>query len=416
MAPLLFSVRIPTWLAILWRKCVRPLVRPRDKETPRSLIVFRLDQLGDVVLTTPLFRELKRRYPGVRCTVVVRPRYRELLSTNRSVDEVLVMRQVKSKWLPARLRYLLSAWRFYRIELRPRQFDLAISPRWDVDEDLATMLCVLTEAATRVGYASKGSLAKTRINRGFDAAFDVVVPAGPLRHEVDRNLAVVEALGGHVEERGLDIRLTEGDRKYATELLTHHDDDRMLVAVGIGGRAASRKWPLSNYAECVSRLNRQQPMQPVIVCSAEEDPEALELSAMLPVSPYILSGLPLRTVCAVLEACDLFIGNDSGAAHLAAAMDCAVVVVSRHPLNGAIDHPNSPVRFGPRCARYQVVQPLSGEGDCIASCRSAGPHCIKRVTVERVGRAINEVLPRKTPQVPEPFRDDIRLVGVACLV
>ena len=61
-----------------------------------------------------------------------------------------------------------------------RQFDLAISPRWDVDESLATMLCALANAGKRVGQNSHVPRAKRRINRGFDAAFDVTVPPGPL--------------------------------------------------------------------------------------------------------------------------------------------------------------------------------------------------------------------------------------------
>ena len=106
-------------------------------------------------------------------------------------------------------------------------------------------------------------------------AFDVVVPPGPLQHEVDRNLAIVEVLGARVENRRLEICLTENDRKFASELLNHHDRRRVLVAIGIGARAASRKWPLQRYAECIARLNQQRLVQPVIVCSGEEDARGL---------------------------------------------------------------------------------------------------------------------------------------------
>ncbi len=332
---MLFSVRIPTLLAIFWRKHLArtPGLR-KATTTPASIIVFRLDQLGDLVLTTPLFRELKRMYPQARCTVVVQPAYRAILTTNHNIDEILPLHEVEAKWLPARARHLVSALWFYWTRLRHRQFDMAISPRWDVDEGLATMLCVLTNAAWRVGYSEHASAAKRRINRGFDAAFDLVVPPGPLRHEVDRNLQIVEALGGRVEDRRLEICLTANDRKFASELLTHHDGRRMVVAIGIGGRAASRKWPLKSYAEMIAQLNQHRGVQPVIVCAKEEEAEASELAGLLPVRPYILSGVPLRAVCAVLERCDLFVGNDSGTAHLAAAMDCRTVVVSRHPRGG----------------------------------------------------------------------------------
>ena len=87
--------------------------------------------------------------------MVVRPQYKALLTTNRNVDEILPLREVKAKWLPSRARWLVSVLWFYWTELRHRQFDLAISPRWDVDESLATMLCALTNAGKRVGHSSQ---------------------------------------------------------------------------------------------------------------------------------------------------------------------------------------------------------------------------------------------------------------------
>jgi heptosyltransferase-2 len=259
------------------------------------------------------------------------------------------------------------------------------------------MLCVLTNAGRRVGHSEQVAEAKRRSNRGFDRAFDVIVPLGPVRHEVDRNLAIVEALGGRVEDRRLEICLTANDRKFASELLTHHESGRTLVAIGIGGRAAGRKWPLESYAELIARMNQHAKVQPILVCAREEEAEAEKLADLLVVPPYILSGVPLRAVCAVLERCDLFVGNDSGTAHLAAAMDCPTVVVSRHPQGGDPDHANSPVRFAPRCSRYRVVQPARGAGDCRSACRSTEPHCIKLVTVEMAVSAALELLCLKPP-------------------
>jgi ADP-heptose:LPS heptosyltransferase len=395
MTPLLFSVRIPTLLAIFWRKW---LARTAEASAnPRSIIMFRLDQLGDVVLTTPLFRELKRMYPTARCTAVVQPAYRAILTTNHSVDEILPLNEVKAAWLPARALRLVSALWFYWTRLKGRRFDLAISPRWDVDESLATMLCVLTNAGRRVGHSEQTSKAKRRVNRGFDGAFDVMAPPGPVRHEVDRNLAIIEALGGRVEDRRLEICLTANDRKFASELLTHHESGRTLVAIGIGGRAASRRWPLKSYTEMIARLNQRVRVQPILVCAREEEAEAEKLAELLVVPPYILSGVPLRAACAVLERCDLFVGNDSGMAHLAAAMDCPTVVVSRHPQGGDPDHANSPARFAPRCSRYRVVRPALGAGDCTRSCGATEPHCIKLVTVEMAVSAALELLCLKPP-------------------
>jgi heptosyltransferase-2 len=398
MISLLAFVSLPTWLAVLRRRLLSKMhAAPQQPHAVQSILVVRLDQLGDLVLTTPLFRELKRLYPASRCTVVVQPQYKSILTTNPHVDEILMLATWQTKWLPVRARRLASALWFYRTRLRRRQFDLAISPRWDVDEDLATLLCVLVNASRRVGYISRVTAGKRRFNRGFDAAFDVVLPPGPLLHEVERTLAVVEALGGHAPSRRLEIFLSENDRKFASQLLQHHDSGRLLVALGIGSGVSGRKWPLERYTEAVNRLNQLRSVQPVIVCSSDEDDEASALSVQLPVPPYIVSGLPLRAVCAVFERCDLFVGNDSGPAHLAAAMDCPTVVVSRHPANGDPGHANSPVRFAPCCARHRVMQPAAGLGECTASCRAAEPHCILQVTVEQVVEAAANLLPRPAP-------------------
>ncbi len=130
-------------------------------------------------MTTPLFRALKKAHPESRCTVVVQECYKSLLVTNPHIDEILTLPKVRPLWLPQGARRLLSAVVLYWTRLRKRHFDFAVSPRWDVDEHLATFLCVLTHAASRVGYSEKASPEKQRINRGFDAAYNICLPAGP---------------------------------------------------------------------------------------------------------------------------------------------------------------------------------------------------------------------------------------------
>src|SRR5271157_945951 len=400
LPPLFFSVRMPTLMALLWHKLFAENARSGlPHRGPMSIIIFRLDAMGDVVLTTPLFRELKRAFPKSRCTVVVRSAFRPLLVTNPHIDEILTPTEVKLFHLPQRVRNLISAMLLYWRSLRGRRFDIAISPRWDVDEDLATMLCLLTKATERVGYTEKASPVKQRLNCGFDAAFSIRLPAGPVRHEVIRNLVVLEALGGTVQDSNLELRLTERDRDFATRLLANLPVSTRLIALGIGAQSVGRRWPLQRYAECVNRLAQQMSVQPIIVCSAGESEPALELAKLLNCGPIILSGSPLRETCAVLEHCDLFLGNDSGSAHLAAAMGCRTIVISRHPRDGDPNHSNSPLRFGPYCKTARVLQPATGVDNCTGGCHVAEPHCIMAVSVDEVFAAARKMLGSK-PVIP----------------
>ena len=393
LPPLFLSVRLPTLLAMFWRAHIRrePIAGVSRNE-PLSFIVFRLDSLGDVVMTTPLFRALKKAHPGSRCTVVVQEGYKSLLVTNPHIDEILTLPKVRPAWLPQGTRRLLSATVLYWIRLRKRHFDFAVSPRWDVDTHLATFLCVLTHAASRVGYSEKASPEKQQINRGFDAAYNICLPAGSVRHEVLRNLSIADALGATATDSTLEIQLTERDRRSAAKLLAKVSDSTKLVAIGIGAASPSRRWPLKRYADVVNWLTREYNIEPAIVCSAAELGQALKLTALLQRTPIIVSGSRLREVCAVLERCDLFVGNDSGCAHLAAAMDCKVIVISRHPRDGDPNHFNSPLRFAPHCAHGRVLQPATALGDCKDACRSGQPHCITNVSVEEVVAAARLIL------------------------
>ena len=393
LPPLFFSVRLPTLLAILWRKYIsRPTISGVSCKEPRSFIIYRLDSLGDVVLTTPLFRALKAADPKSRCTVVVQGSYKSLLTTNPHIDEVLALPNIKPAWLPHRLRRLLAAVVFYWTHLRHRHFDFAISSRWDVDEHLATFLCVLTDAASRVGYSEKCSPVKERMNRGFACAFDICLPPGPVRHERLRNLAVAEALGATAQDARVKLHVTERDRRHASQLLAKAPLSAKLVAIGIGAASPGRRWPLERYAEAVRLLEREHRICPVVVCSGAEFGEAVTLANLLPQWPIIVSGARLRDVAAVLERCELFIGNDSGAAHMAAAMGCKVVVISRHPRNGGANHFNSPVRFAPRGRQVRVLQPERGLDECRDACHSPKPHCIRQISAEEVAEAAGKLL------------------------
>ncbi len=419
-------VRLPTLLAKWWRRC-----SPANNETepaPRrkpSFVIYRLDALGDVILTTPLLRELKRTFPDSSFTLVVQEPYRSLFTTNPHVDRLLTLPAVSLRYVPRKIKRLVAALSFWRTHLRGRHFDVALSPRWDLDEHLATFLCVITNAATRVGYTSGTSTAKQRLNRGFDDVFDLCLPAGPAQHEVLRNLAIVKTLGGVVMDTSLDIWLTDRDRRHAAHILADVRPGEVLVALGIGAQAASRRWPLERYAQVIMKLHRELDVRAVIVCSGDERLEATTLAEMLDAKSIIVSGEHLRETCAVLARCDLFIGNDSGAAHLAAAAGCKTIVVSRHPLSGDANHPNSPVRFAPwspgpgknpgRNKDNRVLQPGLGLNQCVQGCVASVAHCIRAVPFEQVASAALAMLQQPRVQAGE-LRSSEFLIPVAANV
>lgn len=389
---LVLWVFVPTRVAIWWARSRRGERNPPSAKR-NSFILFRLDALGDLVLTTPLFRELKRAYPNAHVAAVVQQSHRSVLESNPYIDELLSVPSVRT---PSRLkhaRYLVTVLKFYWRELRRRRFDIAICPRWDTDEHLATLLCIVTRAGLRVGYSERASAGKRRFNRGFDRAFDICLDTGPLRHEVERNLSIIEALGGTIDDTSTEITLTEEDREYANRVLRNIPAHCVLVVLGIGAQSMGRRWPLERYSAVIDELSKQYPVHVVITCAPLEHEQASHLARTLPGGSTISDSAAIRETCALLAGCDLFIGNDTGAAHLAAAMKCPTIVISRHPRSGDPEHPNSPARFTPWGVAARVLQPERGLDDCDARCREISrPHCITQVSVPEVVAAANALL------------------------
>ena len=388
---LLLWVLLPTRLAIWWARLTQRDRNP-SSATRDSFILFRLDALGDLVLTTPVFRELKRAYPNAHFTAVVQRAHHSILESNPYIDELLSVPLVRNARRLKHALYLVTVLKFYWRELRGRRFDVAICPRWDTDEHLATMLCALTGANLRVGYSERASAGKKRFNLGFDGAFDVGLAPGSLRHEVERNIDIVEALGGMVVDSSTEITLTTEDRAYANRVLNKIPAESLLVVLGIGAQTYGRRWPLERYSAVIDELSKQYPVHTVITCAPSDHEQAKHLARTLPTPSTISDSAAIRETCALLARCDLFIGNDTGAAHLAAAMKCPTVVISRHPRNGDPAHPNSPARFAPWGVLGCVLQPERGLDDCDTHCRLSDPHCITQISVPEVVAAANALL------------------------
>jgi heptosyltransferase-2 len=388
---LLLWVRMPTLLLCWWRRILGQLKR-QDSLSRESILVIRLDALGDLVLTTPVFRELKRSFPQAQITVVAQAAYASILTTNPNIDELLLLRPVLGRLLPRTLGNLLGVLRLYRRELRGRRFDLAIFPRWDTDEHHATLLCLLTNALLRVGYTERTSEGKRRYNRSFDQAYDICLDPGPLQHEVLRNLAVVKAVAGTVRDTQPEIHLTPEDREFARRVLAGAPAKTLRMALGIGAQVPGRRWHLQRYALVINTLARAYRLQVMITCAPAEHAQAQQFAELIEV-PYVISdSAEIRETCALLEQCAVYLGNDTGAAHLAASMRCATIVVSRHPGSGDPSHPNSPSRFAPYCAAARVVQPEHGRDDCRERCLHIGPHCIEQIFPSDVIAAVEEAI------------------------
>lgn len=383
-----------------------PLFRLQGRRRPpepllaaRRVLVIRPDRIGDVVLSSPFLRELRRSLPAdAHITLLTRPEVRELVALCPYVDEVLSYRWEMAWNRSRRIRYS-RALALAREHLWPRHLELAILPRWDVDRDNALVIAYLSGAAVRVGYVQQTSLA---LRRGEDFTGLLTHPFRQphIRHELEHGLEMVRWLGGRVEDDRPELWLGDDDRAWARQFLAQHGHDaaRPLVALAPGTGEPKRNWPLERYTALAVWLQAEMGARVLLIGGPQEQPAAEAIQTALGGRGMVAAGRAgLRHTAALLEHCALYVGGDTGPMHMAAAAGATVVAISCHPQTGSPASPHAPVRFGPWGAGHLVLQPPTPLPPCTDQCLAREPHCITGVSYEAVQEAVARRL--KSPSV-----------------
>jgi ADP-heptose:LPS heptosyltransferase len=336
----------------------------------RSILVLKLDEIGDFVLVTPFLRELRRNAPQARITLIVKPAVLNLAETCPHVDAVLAY---DSQTLGLRAWQLRRQWRALRLARRLSRPDLAVIPRWGEDAYNATHLARYSRARAIVAYTEQATDAKRGMNRGYDRLITHIVPAIAPRHEVELNLNLLQYFGGDIENSSLELWLTDADRAFATSVLSA---GKKYAAFTAGALDPARRWPTEHYAALAHWLHETHGVAPVVLGNTVDPtlPDALDLRGCT----------TLRQAAAVLARCRLFVGNDTGLKHLAAAVGTPVVEISAFRTGNDVNHGNSPARFHAWGVPHCVVQPPPAP--------NAPPLAIEEVSLAAVQAAVTNLL------------------------
>ncbi len=371
----------------------RPSPLPPLNDVARILII-RQDEIGDVVMTSALLRELRRNAPAAEITMVANPVAAALLEACPYIDRVLPL-----KWNERGRIGPIRRWRqardFAREHLQPRDFDLAIIPRYDCDDYFSTALACLSGATHRLAYSEAVTPRKQRRNRDYDLLLTHAMVTSSA-HDVEHNLNLLRQLGGQVHNDRLELWTTEADQAFAANLLSDLgiDNDSPLVVIAPGAGAAKRQWPIEQLAEVAAWLMHDQNAQVIIIGGPDERHLGRELRRQAGNGIIDLVGhCSLRQTAALLRHCNLYVGNDSGPMHMAVAAGLPIVEISCHPEAASLQHPNSPSRFGPWQVPCTILRPPAPLAPCTDGCEADRPHCIRQITPDQVKQAAQAFLP-----------------------
>ncbi len=327
-------------------------LRPEEidySQIKRILVVRQHDQIGDLLLATPALRALRERFPQAYITVVVRKLTQEILLHNPHVDEVLVYYRQIQHW---------SLSTFLTFIRRIRPYDLAVVLNTVSRSFSSDLITWLSGAKYRLG-----SIYKKYGPGPGDLFYNLAVPVDTQneKSQVDYNLDVVRYIGADTTDKSYVMVLTEAEILQGRQMLQSLPipPARWLIGVHLGARFENKRWPLDKYARLCDALVDLYGAKIILTRGPGEEKlvETLKEQVKNKESVFISPPTTLRTLASLVRNFDLYIGNDTGALHVAASQ--------KVPLIGLYG-PSNPAQWKPVGDIYLAIRKENGKIDSIS--------------------------------------------------
>lgn len=369
----------------------------------RRVLAVRLDNLGDVLVTTPAMHAIRECLPHAHITLLASPVGAQVGHLDPDIDDVIVY---EAPWMdPWHKLPQESAREQGMIEtLRAGHFDGAIIFTSYHQSPLpAAYLCYLADIPLRVAASidGPGSLLTTRHKH----------PAS-MMHEVERGLDLVSAIGMSARNDDLVLRVPDEARAEMREALAVADNTarRPLVVVHPGCSMPARTYPWEMYAQVVDLLVERLGAY-VVLTGAQDERDLVEriydiLRAKTRTRVLPLAGrLSFPGLCALLEAADLTITNNTGPMHIAAAVGTPVVALF------ALTNP--PEQWGPWHVPHRQLFHEVPCRICYSRVCQYGHECLRLVAPEQVVQSAYDLLNETGESVPEVCRPSLPSASAA---
>ncbi len=355
------------------------------------LLCVRLDTLGDVVMTGPAIRALSEASHGRHITLLTSPSGAEAARLLPQVDEVLVYEAPWMKATPVRTSSAPDV-RFIH-SLRSRGFDAAVIFTVYSQNPLpAALLCYYAEIPLRLAHCRENPY------QLLTHWVKETEPESGVRHEVERQLALIGTIGAISEDRRLSLRVPPEAARRAEAILERVvDDSRPWVVIHPGATAPSRRYPAEAFAAVARTLVDEDGWRVVFTGTASERDLIGFIQTLMERPSRSLAGdLSLAELAAILARAPLLVSNNTGAVHVAAAVGTPVV-----DLYALTNPQHQPWMVPHRVLFHDVPCRFCHK----STCPEGHHHCLRLVTPQQVvdaARALFEAHPPAAPSRENP--------------
>ena len=338
-----------------------------------NVLVLQTSFLGDTVLTLPLIAEIKRRFPVKKLSIVCSPMARELLQDYPAIDDIIVDNKKNGDRGFAGLRRRAAT-------LESKKFTLALTPHKSLR---SALLLRLADIPYRVGF---------RQSSGW-FLFHERAERDPKRHDVERNLSILEPFGVNVEGclRQLDLPVSAAVQSAVDQKLAALGvvENKTIIGINSGSVWPTKRWWPKGFARLIQLLKQRIDCHVVLFGGAEDAAVVAEVQEMSNVPVVNLAGkIGLRELPAAIGRCQIFVTNDSGPMHIAVARQVPTVAVfcATNPDLGFYPYTHDAIVLGKPLA----CRPCASHGG--RRCPLGSEECIRQIQPEKVLAAVEKLL------------------------
>jgi ADP-heptose:LPS heptosyltransferase len=292
--PVLLFIDVLGYLLFFWKRFAR-------MPEPKRILLIRLEQVGDVLMTTPALRALRKQYPKAQIDILVRDFTAPVLAGNKNISTVLVC---NAPWM---VRFGKSqGWKAAAAMLRrlkARKYDIAV----DMHGDPRNILLANKVARYVVGFGTRGC--------GFMVNRRVRYKG----HTIDRNLALVRAIGAVSAGREMEMPASS-----AAKLLPAG----RWVCIAPGSSRKEKNWLNHRWAAVADRLIERHGVKIVFTGSAKESALAQDIVSRMRHADQTLNlcgKTSLSRLAGVVQRCLLTLCPDAGTMHVSRAVGTPLV-------------------------------------------------------------------------------------------
>ena len=381
---MLFNIFLIDLIGYSLLTVIRFFKKPQNiPESIKKILVFKLDHIGDVLMITPALKALKLRYPDASLTVVVGSWSKDILKGNPDISEILIY---DAYWFNRNTdkKFNIKITLDFIKELRKRRFDIFYSLRSDF---MGILMGSLLRIPVRVGFNNGGG------------GFLLTRPITPIEniHQVEQFLNAIKGNGlthkYSTRDSDTDIKIkaaiSEAERKFTDTFIKHNGNDEIFVGFHIGAGYPSKLWTPEKYGILIKRLHADFGIHALLVGGDEDKAIVKRIESVIRDTNSIncIGIANIKETAALIEKCNLFIGNDSAPVHIAAAIGIPVIVI--------FSAANNPVGWKPfgsdvACITKDVQCKYCEKFKCIDT------RCMRMITVDEVYNKAKEILLQNT--------------------